>query len=184
MRNLLALFFTYLLATSASAQVGPYHTFQYKVSKAHYAKDDQTIPNRLLLDGRVSGDMMISNCTKHKKYISGIRISFINGTENATKREMFSLECNKRTKSLFISRVRRIRNDKGEYIDVIDREKKLNSHFGTRIPSSISFQNNTVFFTIEGKTFTQKLDFKVHKIELIGVGSSGIARFFEEDLNS
>jgi len=170
MRTLLALIFIVISSTSVSAQISPYHIFEYDVAKAHYAKDDWTIPNRLIEDGRVTGDMMISNCTKHKKYISGIRISFINGKDNDVKREMFSLECNKNTKSLFISRVRRIKNKNGNYIDAIDEEKKLNSQFGTRIPSSISFQNDTVLFTVGGQTFTQALDFKVQRIELIGDG--------------
>ena len=184
MKLLLSLVFTTILSSTAWAQSNPYHVFEYDVPRAHFAKDNLTIPNRLIEDGRVVGDMMISNCSKHKKYISGIRVSFIDGIDSDAKREMFSLECNKKTKSLFISRVRRIRDNNDKYIDVIDQEKKLKAHFGRRISSTISYQNDTVIFTVEGKTFTQKLDFKAQRIELIGVGSSGVARFFDEDLNS
>jgi len=167
-----------------SAQAKPYHVFEYDVPVAHYRQDREIIPNRLMEVGAVYGDMTINKCTTHKTYISGIRFIFRNHKVNASDREMFAIICDYETGSLFASYVRRKLMPSGDYEDIADEKKILIGSVGQTVPMSLQFYSDTVQFTLGDQSFSQKLNFEVKDIELIGVGSNGIARFFEQEVVS
>lgn len=167
-----------------SAKAKPYHVFEYDVPVAHYHQDGQIIPNRLMEVGAVYGDMTINKCTAHKTYMSGIRFIFRNHKVNASDREMFAITCDHKTGSLFASYVRRKLMLSGDYEDIADEKKMLVGIVGQTVLMSLQLYSDTVHFTLGNQSFSQKLNFEVKDIELIGVGSSGVARFFEQELVS
>jgi len=116
--------------------------------------------------------------------MSGLRFIFNDRKTDVTRKAMFAVKCDKATGELRVSFVERQFSGEDASEDIIDINKPLTAGVGTRVSLRITLEEDRVYFRVADKVITRELGFKPEKIELLGIGSSGIARFFERNLHS
>jgi hypothetical protein len=170
-----------LWSSSAYGQAEPFHVFEYDAKGGYGDQDDDAVEDKLLSSGEITGDFTINTCDKHPKWGSGLR--FIVSSEDNSRSAIFALNCNGPDDSLEFNWIR-IRG-KGKNFKVVGSKVfRLEEKVGTTLPVSLTIEKNKIRFALGNKFLIRKMKFDPARVELIGLGGSGIARFFELETTS